>query len=286
MQEEEARVLKEHEEQLLKDLKAAVQAEKEGKKMTRQTKPAIVLENREPPEIPEFKVEEAMPSPYTEQDALWYMFRLSLFSRIQKAKREQKEEKARLEKESQKNDSGDAGSDSSDDVKEDSGVDTEGERDQTEHEIEKDQTSGKDSEMTSEASKDKSVKRDSEKDTDIEASRGKKSKSKSKKQNKKKESPPPKPINNQQSYERDPEVERILNEVVETLNRNMTPVQRRIPSRVLPRNQEPIRKEDVRVRYEPRTRPWPAIEDCDEMELPRYLVFTSTWLSVTAKGIK
>ena len=55
----------------------------------------------------------------------------------------------------------------------------------------------------------------------------KKSKTKSKKSSKKKASstppPAPRPIDNQQSFERDPEVERILNEVVETLNRNQTP---------------------------------------------------------------
>ena len=100
MQVEEAKVLKEHEEELLKDLREAVRAEKEGKKITRQTKPAIVLENREPPEIPEFKMEEAIPSPYTKEDAVWFMFRLTLFSRIRQARIEMEEEKkAILERE-------------------------------------------------------------------------------------------------------------------------------------------------------------------------------------------
>ena len=77
MQEEEDRVLKEHEEQLLKDFKEAVGAKKEGRKITRQTKPAIVLKNRELPEIPEFKMEDPLPNNFTGDDAIWYMFRLS-----------------------------------------------------------------------------------------------------------------------------------------------------------------------------------------------------------------
>lgn len=271
MQEEETRLLKEHEEQLLKDLKAAVQAEKEGKKMTRQTKPAIVLENREPPEIPEFKMEEATTSPYAGEDAILYMFRLSLFSRIRKVRQELKEERAKLERESQASESGDG---------------VEG------------QAKGRQQQRESEASSDSDVVLSEDLSTSDSVTKGagakasgrtKKSKSKSKKQRKKKEAPPPpppKPVDNQQSYERDPEVERILNEVVETLNRNMTPVQRRIPSRVLPRNREPVRPEDVRIKYDPPKRPWPSMEECDEMELPRYLVFTSTWLSVTAKGVE
>lgn len=93
MQEEEAKLLKEHEEQLLKDLKAAVQAEKEGKKIARQTKPAIVLENREPPEIPEFKIEDAIASPFTGEEAIWYIFRLSLFNRAKKTSSDDEKKK-------------------------------------------------------------------------------------------------------------------------------------------------------------------------------------------------
>ena len=91
MQDEEAKLLKEHEEQLIKDLKAAVQAEKEGRKMTRQTKPAIVLENREPPEIPEFKNWRHIASPFTGEEAFWYMLRLSLFSQAQKTSSDKEE---------------------------------------------------------------------------------------------------------------------------------------------------------------------------------------------------
>ena len=119
-----------------------------------------------------------------------------------------------------------------------------------------------------------------------------KSKTKSKKSSKKKASstppPAPRPIDNQQSFERDPEVERILNEVVETLNRNQTPVQRKIPSRVIPRSPDQFRgnSDEIRIRHSPRARPWPTLDECQDKPLPRFLVFTSTWLSVTAKGVK
>ena len=120
------------------------------------------------------------------------------------------------------------------------------------------------------------------------ASKIKKSKSKSKKKSKK--ASPPKAaattIDNQQGYERDPEVDRILHEVVETLNRNQTPVQRKLPSRVLPRNREPIREENIRLHKKPNARPWPKLDDCIENPQPKFLVFTSTWLSVTAKGVE
>ena len=102
-------------------------------------------------------------------------------------------------------------------------------------------------------------------------------------------SPPPatRTINNQQSCERDPEIDRILHEVADTINRNQTPIQRKLPSRVLPpRTRDPIGMEEVRIRHSPKARHWPSMEECLENDLPKYLVFTSTWLSVTAKGVE
>ena len=40
-----------------------------------------------------------------------------------------------------------------------------------------------------------------------------------------------------------------------------------------------------RERY-PGFRPWPTLQECAAMSLPKTLLFTSTWLSVTAKKIK
>ena len=73
-----------------------MRAEKKGRKITQQTKPAIVLENRELPELPEFKMEDPLPSNFTGEDAIWYMFRLSQLSREQQAKRDKEEEREKL----------------------------------------------------------------------------------------------------------------------------------------------------------------------------------------------
>ena len=40
------------------------------------------------------------------------------------------------------------------------------------------------------------------------------------------------------------------------------------------------------VKRYPGYRPWPSLQDCAAMSLPRALLFTSTWLSVTAKKIR
>ena len=45
------------------------------------------------------------------------------------------------------------------------------------------------------------------------------------------------------------------------------------------------KKDDTVQRY-PGYRPWPSLQECAAMSLPKTLLFTSTWLSVTAKGIK
>lgn len=296
MQEEEDRVLKEHEEQLLKDLKEAVRAEKEGRKITRQTKPAIVLENREPPEIPEFKMEEPLSSNFTGEDAIWYMFRLSLFSQMQQARREEEErEKANQLKQAEEgSDNGAAMGKESDTAEEVS----ESQVDEAATDIAKEEREGENSSKDTTkgspppAEDDKNEKSDANSKSKASGNSGtKKSKTKLKKSSKKKASstppPTPRPIDNQQSFERDPEVERILNEVVETLNRNQTPVQRKIPSRVIPRSPDQFRNSDeIRIRHSPRARPWPSLDECQDKPLPKFLVFTSTWLSVTAKGVK
>lgn len=46
-----------------------------------------------------------------------------------------------------------------------------------------------------------------------------------------------------------------------------------------------MRKKSDARRY-PGYRPWPSLQDCAAMSLPKTLIFTSTWLSVTAKGVK
>lgn len=45
------------------------------------------------------------------------------------------------------------------------------------------------------------------------------------------------------------------------------------------------REEALRKRW-PDNLPWPTLDDCKKNPPPQYVVFTSTWLSVTAKKIK
>ena len=61
--------------------------------------------------------------------------------------------------------------------------------------------------------------------------------------------------------------------------------QNNLPLHRLRKTREQIREEEMRRRF-PERRPWPTLEECEDMHVPKSVVFTSTWLSVTAKGIK
>ena len=84
-------------------------------------------------------------------------------------------------------------------------------------------------------------------------------------------------------FDFDPELERLIAETAKTINEQKTPVPRRVPAKIKSRND--IREEETRKRF-PGIRPWPTLEECMQSPLPKYIVFTSTWLSVTAKGVK
>jgi len=58
-----------------------------------------------------------------------------------------------------------------------------------------------------------------------------------------------------------------------------------VPLHKMRKTREQIREEESRRRF-PERRPWPTLEECEETPVPKSVVFTSTWLSVTAKGIK
>ena len=45
------------------------------------------------------------------------------------------------------------------------------------------------------------------------------------------------------------------------------------------------REEELRKQW-PNNLPWPTLDECRRKPPPQYMVFTSTWLSVTAKKIK
>ena len=75
MKEEEKALMQKQEEEIIKSLKEAM---KSGKKIEKRSQPAIVIENKEPPEIPELSMGDVVESPYIREDALWYLVRLSL----------------------------------------------------------------------------------------------------------------------------------------------------------------------------------------------------------------
>lgn len=78
MKEEEQALLRQQEIEIMSKLKEAI---KNGKKMERTSQPAIVMENKEPPDIPELKMGEMVDSPFTGDNAMRYLARLPLGSR-------------------------------------------------------------------------------------------------------------------------------------------------------------------------------------------------------------
>lgn len=69
------------------------------------------------------------------------------------------------------------------------------------------------------------------------------------------------------------------------INDPKKPKQETPPIHRVRKTREQIREEEMRRRF-PGRRPWPTLEECEEKPVPKTVVFTSTWLSVTAKGIK
>ena len=80
------------------------------------------------------------------------------------------------------------------------------------------------------------------------------------------------------------ELEKYLSDTAKVINENKSPVQRRVQAKMI-RNHEAIRDEEIQKRF-PGYRPWPKLDECHEKPPQKYIVFTSTWLSVTAKGLK
>ena len=74
MKEEEQELLRKQEVEIMNKLKDVVK----GKKMEPASQPAIVIENKEPPDIPEFKMGEMVESPFTGENAIRFLSRLSL----------------------------------------------------------------------------------------------------------------------------------------------------------------------------------------------------------------
>ncbi len=79
------------------------------------------------------------------------------------------------------------------------------------------------------------------------------------------------------------ELDQLLTDTAKEINQNKSPVPHKVATRI--KTREDIREEELKKRF-PGFRPWPSLEECRGKPLPKYIVFTSTWLSVTAKGIK
>lgn len=286
MKEEEQLLLKQQEAEIMNTLKKALAS---GEKLERHSQPAIVIENKEPPEIPELSMGDMIPSEFTGEDAVRYLARLTLTVR----KGEELEEEVE-------------------------GVSDEGEEVALVSRKGEDHVSG-----------DKSVKKKNASEKKASADNGKntsKTKTKKKKRKKRKPSKKPRPSHTPSDPQRiarsaiyeelERETAQIIKEAAEALNRNQTPVLRETKAYTIPgsatppppppppsettpttteappttapkvrKTQKEIRDEEIRKRF-PGTRAWPTLEECEEKPLPKTVVFTSTWLSVTAKGVK
>lgn len=358
LEEKQEEVKKRHEAQLLKDIQEAM---KDGVPV-RTEHPAMVLENTDPPEIPEMKVEAALPSTFTGQDAIRYLTKLALIQRRDRREKKQAEMKKKMEDEESTQNTKDKAHDnqrSSPNTTDDetptsaekgsssepasldaqyhsSPLTSSGCQNETEGEngvaptpttdTQTPQTQEIHSSATSvhgtnipltidERNRDRSAQENDatlsqfpleggadsnkEPESDSETKREKEAMKTTQKEGANSERTNTQMNQKQARSQRpdissikfgtdndidlNPELERLIAETAKTINDQKTPVQRRVPAKI--KSRDDIREEETRKRF-PGIRPWPTLEDCQKSPLPRYVVFTSTWLSVTAKGVK
>ena len=360
LEEKQEEVKKRHEAQLLKGIQEAMK----GGTPVRTEHPAMVLENTDPPEIPEMKVEASLPSTFTGQDAIRYLTKLALIQQRNRREKKQAEMKKKMEdEESTQNTKGKAYDNqrSSPNTTDDetptsaekgssskpasldahhhsppitsSGCQNETEREndvthtpttdpqtpQTQ-EIDDSTTSvqpstlegradrgagggadrgagggadrgaggGADFNKQPELNSETKQEEEAMKTTPKEGANSERTNTQlNQKQGKEKRSQRPDlssiKFGTDNDIDLNPELERLIAETAQTINDQKTPVQRRVPAKI--KSRDDIREEETRKRF-PGIRPWPTLEDCQKSPLPRYVVFTSTWLSVTAKGVK
>lgn len=358
LEEKQEEVKKRHEAQLLKGIQEAMK----GGTPVRTEHPAMVLENTDPPEIPEMKVEASLPSTFTGQDAIRYLTKLALIQQRNRREKKQAEMKKKMEdEESTQNAKGKAHDNqrSSPNTTDDetptsaekgsslepasldahrhrppitsSGCQNETEREndvthtpttttdpqtppttdtQTPQTQEIDNSTasvhgtnipstleggvdrgaggGADSNKQPELNSETKQEKEGMKTTSKEGANSERTNTQlNQKQGKEKRSQRPDissiKFGTDNDIDLNPELERLIAETAQTINDQKTPVQRRVPAKI--KSRDDIREEETRKRF-PGIRPWPTLEDCQKSPLPRYVVFTSTWLSVTAKGVK
>lgn len=355
LEEKQEEVKKRHEAQLLKGIQEAMK----GGTPVRTEHPAMVLENTDPPEIPEMKVEASLPSTFTGQDAIRYLTKLALIQQRNRREKKHAEMKKMEDEESTQNTKGKAHDNqrSSPNTTDDetptsaekgsslesasldahrhrppitsSGCQNETEREndvthtpttdpqtppttdtQTPQTQEIDNSTasvhgtnipstleggvdrgaggGADSNKQPELNSETKQEKEAMKTTPKEGANSERTNTQlNQKQGKEKRSQRPDissiKFGTDNDIDLNPELERLIAETAQTINDQKTPVQRRVPAKI--KSRDDIREEETRKRF-PGIRPWPTLEDCQKSPLPRYVVFTSTWLSVTAKGVK
>ena len=353
LEEKQEEVKKRHEAQLLKDIQEAMK----GGIPVRTEHPAMVLENTNPPEIPEMKVEAALPSTFTGQDAIRYLTKLALIQQRNRREKERAEMKKKMEEEGRTQNTKDKAHDNqrlspntSDDGKptpaagkgnssepgslnaqhQEIDPKTEGTTnlrsangatsvhgtniplttDETntgtsaqennanlsqfpvEARADRGAGGGADSEVTnkqpepnSETKQEKEAAKTTQEESansDRTNARLNQNQGKGKRRSQRLDTSSIK-FGADNDIDLNPELERLIAETAKTINDQKTPVQRRVPAKI--KSRDDIREEETRKRF-PGIRPWPTLEDCQKSPLPKYVVFTSTWLSVTAKGVK
>lgn len=270
MRENEEEVRREEEARLIEELEDAV---RNGKKIEQKSLPPLVVENIEPPEIPEMKVQDMLSSAFTGENAIRYLTSLALLSRTRT------KEKEMLESSNVKDTPEDVPDTQQLDVNESvqsssrESVSNDSKTDYLEENVSSivpplDNQHQADTSNPSENSPDNN-------DTQAKAIHGT-------------DNIPESSVDNKNSEKLiDPDIEELLDKAATAIKNDQSPVPQKTPPKVKSRRRTPaeIREEEIHRRY-PGTRPWPTMEECEEKPPPKKLVFTSTWLSISAKGAR
>ncbi len=271
MRVKERQVLQEEQDKLVREMADAVL---HGKPLEPRNEPPLILEDIEPPEIPEMRVQEMKPAEFTGEDAIRYLTSLSLLrrARLHRLSAKERQSLEELSKQPQ-----------------------EGAKVNKEHKSAKETiviNNSPQQEMPAIVTKHTS------KEIQQKPIVGTK------------EDPPPvlsdtiaqlnttnQTTAKQPSYaeselapkERDllekSAADKVTDKDADNARKNEATQTSPPPPKRKGKTHEEIREEEIKKRF-PGTRPWPTVDECLEQPPPRKLVFTSTWLSVTAKGAK
>ena len=250
MQQTEEELLRKQEEMILQTLQETVKRGTDGGKFKHTTAPPIVVENTAPPEIPELKMEDMVASPYTGEDAIRYLTKLALLECSRNKLREAERK-------------GNEGLDSSNDTVEGS---TDAEMDSVDHQSAQSPNDGVSHSIQTGESND-STRPNSEpsENQNLDNSAAKSE---------------PKSDQNHDNAVTENETKPDTQPPIIDDSKYDIPVVLHRRSR----SREDLRNDVIKKRF-PGTRPWPELEECQQKSLPKSVPFTSTLLSVTAKGI-